>query len=177
MKKISSIVLVLIMFITSCSSDDNETQVFENIIGTWIGTEITLQGEVKTEVNGQTILSTITGDGYDLNNELLFAKSPNTVTSEGNLNMKITYTINGVELTEDVENFEFLGDGIWEINGSELIITDPTLDVEDDDIRLVNILKLTETELIIKMTETVEEIEGGETITGVTEIVASFVKE
>ena len=120
-------------------------------------------------------MSTITGEGYDLTNKLTFTESPNLISSEGKVNMKLTVTINGLTFTENEEDFEFLGDGTWEINGNDLIIKDPDEEIIEDELREVTIFKLTDNELIIKITETDEDMEEGETST--IEILASFIRE
>jgi len=177
MKKFSGILMFLFLVITSCSSDDTETKVSGNIVGTWIGTDLSLTGEIETEVEGQVIITILSGEGYDLSNTLIFGESPNLMESQGKVNMKLSYTVNDIIRTEDIEDFELLGDGAWEISGSELIITNPDEDIDEDEIRTMNIFKLTKNELIINITETVEEIEDGETTSGVIEILASYVRQ
>lgn len=175
--KISTLFIACLLILSSCSSDDAETKVSENILGTWIGTNVSLSGEIETVNKGQTILTTIIGEGYDLTNKLIFTDAPNFVASEGNLNMELSYTVNGVTITENIEDFELLVDGTWEINGSDLIITDPDETIDEDAIRAVNIFKLTDNALIIKITETEEEIEDGVVSTSSIEILASYVKQ
>jgi hypothetical protein len=177
MKKISILFIACFLILSSCSSNDDETKVSENIIGTWIATNLSLSGEIITVIEGQTITSTLVGEGYDLTNRLIFSESPNLVESEGKLNMTLSYTINDITLSEDIEDFEFLTDGIWEIKGSELIITSPEEDIDDDEVREVKIAKLTDNELVIKITEDEEEIENGETITSSIEVLVSFVRQ
>lgn len=176
MKKLSILFIAFILILSSCSSDDDGGgQVTGDIVGTWVGTDLSLSGEIETTIEGQTIMSTITGEGYDLTNKLTFTESPNLISSEGKVNMKLTVTINGLTFTENEEDFEFLGDGTWEINGNDLIIKDPDEEIIEDELREVTIFKLTDNELIIKITETDEDMEEGETST--IEILASFIRE
>ena len=177
MTKFSGILMFLFLVITSCSSDDTETKVSENIVGTWIGTDLRLSGEIETEVEGQVSTTILSGEGYDLTNALIFGESPNFMESQGKVNMKVSFTVNDIIHTEDIEDFELLGDGTWEINGGELIIANPDEAIDEDELRTMNISKLTKNELIINITETVEEIEDGETTTGVIVIFASYMRQ
>ena len=133
-------------------------------------TDLTLTGQIEAEIQGQTINSTITGEGYDITSTLTFNQSPNTITSLGNLNMTLSYSLGGNTITDDVENFEFLDGGIWEINDGNLMIT------ESDETTQAQIIKLTNNELILKVSETEVETEDGETTTSTFEILAEFVR-
>lgn len=169
--------MACILILSSCSNDDAETLVSDNIVGTWIGTNFSLSGEIETIIEEQTKTSTIIGEGYGLTNKLTFTKSPNLITSDGAVNMKLSYTINDITFTEDIEDFEFLTDGTWEIIDGNLIISNPDEPIDEDDKGAVKIAKLTDNELVIKITENEEEIEDGKTITTTIEVLASFVRQ
>lgn len=177
MKEFSAILMFLIFVMTSCSSDDTETKVSENIVGTWVGTALSLSGEIETKVEGEIITTVLIGEGYDLTNRLIFSKSPNILESQGELNMMLSYTVDGETIVEDIQDFELLGEGTWEISGSNLIITNTEEVVDEDENRAVNIFKLTNDELIINITDTIEETEDGVTISSVIKTLASFVRQ
>ncbi|GGZ71304.1 hypothetical protein [Algibacter mikhailovii] len=183
MKAFSPILVFLILLITSCSSDDAETSVNENIIGTWIGTDLRVSGEIETERGGESVITILSGEGYDLTNTLVFSPSPNLVASAGELNMIISYTTDDDVIFEDIKGFELLGEGTWEIQGSELIITDPNEVVEEDveeedgEERIVRVYKLTNKELVIGIVEKEEDIEDDVTTTSLIETVLSFIRQ
>jgi len=172
MKKFNILFILLSIILTSCSNEDDPSNNYtsEDILGTWILTDLTLTGQIEAEIQGQTINSTITGEGYDITSTLTFNQSPNTITSLGNLNMTLSYSLGGNTITDDVENFEFLDGGIWEINDGNLMIT------ESDETTQAQIIKLTNNELILKVSETEVETEDGETTTSTFEILAEFVR-
>ena len=171
MKKFSILFVVLFLVIASCSSDDDGGQVSGNIVGTWLATDLSLAGDIEFEFEGETIKTTVLGEGYDLTSQLTFNESPNTLTSEGTVNMELSISLNGITSTENIEDFEFFDDGVWEVSGNKLIIT------ESGETSEAYILKLTSSELVIRVLETEVESEGGETVTSTFEIVASFSRQ
>ncbi|WP_136480904.1 lipocalin family protein [Cognatitamlana onchidii] len=170
MKKISLFVSILCLVMSACSSDDDGgNTITGDIVGTWNVTKLDLTGEIQAEVSGTPISSSVTGEGFDLDNSLVtFNESPSSIESEGTISMRLTYSLNGTELTEEIEDFEFLEGGTWELNGNTLIITEAGEETE------VEILTLTDTELVIKVYEEETEIEDDEAITSTFVLEASF---
>jgi len=160
MKKLGLLFTVFILILTSCSSDSSDSPVISaSIVGEWIATALDYSGTSSTTIQGQSVIADFVGEAYDINYTVTFSENLNTLVSEGNYSLELTYTILGQTTTENVENVQFLEDGTWEQNGDELIVTN------NGETTAFDILELTANRLKLGL-ETVEEVtEQGAVIT------------
>ncbi|MBU2951703.1 lipocalin family protein [Tamlana agarivorans] len=170
MKKIIVLFSFLCLVLTSCSSNENDaSDISDDLIGTWIGTDIVYEGRVETSFLGELIKTEFTGEGYDITTKLTFNESPKTIVSEGSYSVKIDYTVDGgVESTEVVEDIEFLENGEWELEGDEIIVENSS------ESYYVKIFLLTSNELVVGITEIEETEENGIEIRNIVKAIASF---
>jgi hypothetical protein len=163
----------LISLTISCSSDDDNSTPNNNgnIVGVWKGTAVEYTGTTTTTAQGQTITADYVGEAYDVDYTLTFTENPKKVISDGSYSIELTTTINGQSTTQNVENLEFLSSGDWSISGNTLSIT---VDNETDDAAIV---ELTNTSLILKSVKTETTAGSGFTVTSVTDITLSFIKQ
>lgn len=155
MKKLSILFIVLSIILTSCSSDDSPKNISGDILGIWIATDLTIDGTISTEFQGQSLNGTFDGKSNNMTNTLTFNESPNTLVSEGSFDMTITYNINGIIDTENIADNTFIETGIWEQNGNKLSITN------EDETGVIEIFELTNTKLVLGLIENEIETESG----------------
>lgn len=171
MKKINLFIIAIVLVLYSCSNEEVTPVISSDILGTWIATSVDYGGQTVTEVSGQTLSNTFTGEGYDIDFTVTFNDSPKTYISDGSYSIHLTNTVLGQTYTQDIENLEFLQDGSWEQNGNKLII-----EAEGEESE-ANIEKLTGDELILNV-ETIEDLsEQGATITSTIVARVSFVRQ
>ncbi|MDO6761488.1 hypothetical protein Q4566_14850 [Tamlana sp. 2_MG-2023] len=175
MKKISISLVVCILVLTSCSSNESEaSDISEDLVGTWIGTDLVYEGSYETSLGGESHETIYHGEAYDITNKLTFNESPNTVVSEGSYNVKLEYTVDGISDTEYVEGEEFLENGSWELDGDELIIENEDLSDSKERETSIKILLITNDKLVISSTETVELKENGVEIKSLVKVTSTF---
>ena len=151
MKKLNLLCIALALVLTACSSDDDGGTPPNNtsdVAGTWIALDVLYSGQTVAEAVGQTITSDFVGDAFDVDYTLTFSENPNVYVSEGSYSVELTTTTLGQTQVFDVENLEFVGDGEWSRNGSELSVT------FDGETNVMTILELTDTTLRLGVTET-----------------------
>ncbi|GAA3627608.1 lipocalin family protein [Flavivirga jejuensis] len=172
MKKLNILFIALTLILTACSSDDAASpEITESIVGTWKGVSVDYSGTTVTSVEGETINADYLGEAYDVNYSLTFTEDPNNLTSTGTFSVKLTTTVLGQTTTENIENLKPTGDGTWEITDNELIIT------TDNEEGIMRIMKLTDSELVLAVTEETDLSIGGNSVVSTTDIIVTFEKE
>ncbi|WP_033962077.1 lipocalin family protein [Psychroserpens jangbogonensis] len=162
MKKFNFLFIALTLVLTACSSDDNDNSndpgdVNGELIGIWDAVDVLYSGDTVIEVAGQTIVTDFVGESYDVDFTLEFSENPNEFVSEGQYSVELTSTTLGQEQVFDVPNLEFVGDGTWTRDGSQLTT------VSNGDEGTMTILELTNTTLRLRY-QTVEVINNQGTL-------------
>ncbi|MFI0429234.1 hypothetical protein [Mariniflexile sp. HMF6888] len=171
MKKINLFIIATFFVLCSCSTEDVAPEISSDIIGTWIATSVDYGGQTVTEVSGESLTNTFTGEGYDIDFTVTFNDSPKTYISDGSYSIHLTNTVLGQTFTEDVENVEFLENGSWEQNGNRLIIESQGEETEG------TIEKLTQDEFVL-FVESIEDLsEQGATITSTIVVKVTFTRK
>lgn len=127
MKKLSLLFLLCISIaVSSCSSDDGDPTPAiseEAVLGTWIGVDVDYTSTSTINFQGQTIVTTTVGEGYDVDYTITFNENPQIFLSEGAYSVELTATTMGQVQMQNVENIEFSQDGNWSLVGDQLTIT------------------------------------------------------
>ncbi len=96
----------------------------QSLLGTWdvTGYEIE-EGTSTTETSGQKLTQNYTSYGKDYDMTVVFNDDPKTVVSDGSYTIVITYTLLGQEYTQEAPAYSALESSSWEVDGSEIIMT------------------------------------------------------
>ncbi|AUS07021.1 lipocalin family protein [Pseudotamlana carrageenivorans] len=167
MKHLTLLFFVLIV-LSSCSNDDGDSQFSGDLVGAWVGTELTYQGTAESSLQGFPITTNFEGEAYDMTSTITFNESPNTVVSEGAYSLKFTYNFNGVSKTEFIEDVQFLENGTWEVDGNTLIINNNGQE------SMADILFLTEDKLVVEINQVEETEVDGLTVIATIKSIATF---
>ncbi len=163
--KLTFLLTTFLALTFSCSSDDDANSGPATLAGTWIGTAVDYSGSsitTATATGETTSEATFFGDGFDINNTLIFSEDPNTIDASGVYSVNLDYNFNGVITTETIENIDFLGAGTWTRSGDTVTIT------EDGESSTATIETLTSSTLVLSITES--EIDTNPTFETETEI-------
>jgi len=162
------LLLVLALSIASCNKKDDTTN--GELIGVWNCTAVNYTGTTVTEYGGQSATTSFTGEGYNVDFTFTLSENPNVATSNGSYNIKLTSTVNGQTITQNIEGNDFIYTGEWSKNGNTIIITQGG---ESSD---ATIVKLTDTELELNIDD-VQIIENnGMKATTTTNMTVSFIR-
>ena len=168
-KKSLTLICLTLLFL-SCSEDDPiGVNTLENqLVGTWKLTEITQEGTTTTDLQGVPITSDFTSEGKNINAQVTFTQNPNNFTSSGNYTSVVTITFLGQGTTQEipVQIDDFLNQGTWSINGSELTIT------QNSEAQTAIITEITDTTLKFEIEVNQEVVAQG--ITSTTETTAKM---
>ncbi len=170
MKKFIVLFVALPLTLLSCSTEDSGTITSSEIIGTWTGTSLDYGGKSIVNYQGQTIQTDYIGEAYDMNYTLTFNEEPNTVISEGSYSIKLTGTVLGQTSVQNIEDLEFIEDGIWSQNGNILTISKDGISYD------YTILELTDKTLKISVSTEENLSQQGANITATIDAVMTFVK-
>lgn len=117
--------------LSSCSDDDggstpsnnssgNQAPTVAMMVGTW--------GMVSLDYVGQSTNGPFTTDfsgvGKDFTYMIIFNDNPKTYTTMGGYTIALTTTILGSSVTQDTPISNVVGGGTWDLNGTELTLTD-----------------------------------------------------
>ncbi|WOD42999.1 hypothetical protein [Hwangdonia lutea] len=122
MKKFNLFFIAFILILSSCSSDDASLITSGDILGTWKGTSLDYSGNTATNAQGQTINADFVGEAYDMNYTLTFKDDPKIVVSEGSYSLKLTTTVSGETMSQNMENIAFLEAESWSKNDNTLTV-------------------------------------------------------
>ena len=171
MKKLSVLLIVLSLIISSCTTESVDmSNNSEGIVGTWIGVSVDYSGTTVTTAQGQTISADYVGEAYDVDYSLTFSENPNNLISEGAYSIKLTTSVAGQTTTQNVENLEVLGNGTWEISENNLSIT------SNGKTSSGTIVELTESTLILTNEEVVDLSQQGISVISTTNVVTTYRK-
>ncbi|MCB4800065.1 hypothetical protein [Neotamlana laminarinivorans] len=161
-----------LVFACSGSDDSNTNDVEVNLLlGTWIGEDVEYSGTTSFDYFGTTFETPFTGEAYDVDYTLTFTENPNEFTSEGSYSLEVTTNFLGETITENSEDLEFMGSGLWSQDGNQLITTESGVTT------IFTIEELTETSLILSNTQTEEFTENDIDYTTTINIEMTFIKE
>lgn len=174
MKKLSILLVIFLVTFSSCSEDGDSSPVAisEDIVGTWNMVDYDYSGVTTTTFQGQTVSADFIGEAFDINYKLTFAESPNELISEGSFKIKLTTTINGQTSVDDTQVDDFLTTGSWEIKNGELITN-----TEDAGEGVTKIVELTETSLVLSLSQEEDLSQQGITIISNIDGIISFERE
>ena len=123
------IVLVTVSFM-SCSSDDdssndNSGDTSGDLVGTWNLVELTIDGDITTEVAGQLFSVDLDGVGENLDFSLTFS-DPDEFMGSGSYDIILATTVLGQTTTGPISIDIPSTEGTWEQNGT-MLTTDEDL--------------------------------------------------
>ncbi len=172
MKKLSILLVVFLVSLTSCSEDSSPVEINGDIVGTWKMVDYDYSGKTTTTFQGQTIIADFVGEAFDMEYKLIFGESPNNLTSQGSFKLKLTTTIQGQTSVENAQINDFLTTGSWEIVEGELIT-----DTEAGGRGTMKIVKLTGTELVLSVIQEEDLSQAGATIVSQISAIISLERE
>lgn len=148
MKKLS--ILFIVLGLNSCSTDDSESNITADIIGAWEAVSVNATGTVVTTIQGVTVETDYTGEVYDMDSTLAFSETPNNVIAGGTFSVRVAGEIGEDPFEYSKANLEYLGNGTWDVIGSELKVTTASKTA------VAKIKALTESRLVLIIKEEVE---------------------
>lgn len=162
------LLLVLALSIASCNKKDDTIN--GDITGVWNCTAVNYTGTSVTEYSGQSATTDFTGEGYNVDFTFTVSENPNVATSNGSYSIKLTSTVNGQTITQNIENISFILTGEWSKDGNKMTV------VRDGESSDATIVKLTDTELELNMVyeQTIEN--NGIKVTSTTNMTVSFIR-
>ncbi len=150
--KIIIVLFSATLIFLSCNTDDDGNTVdpnaqAQNLIGTWLLTEITQDGTVESEIQGVPVSGTITSFGKDIDAQIVFTESPDNYVTSGGYTDVITVKVLGQTFNEEqnISISDILGQGSWTLDQSILTLT------QSSDIRAANVIELTTTSLKLEI--------------------------
>jgi len=148
--KIFNYVFVLAFFASfsfiGCTVDEipDETE----IIGTWLVKSVDLIGTAQFTQGNDVTVADFTGEGYDMDLELTINENPNDYTVQGDVNVLVTYDVDGQTIELPIEEADFIDSGTWDITGDVLTVSNST------QVQVATLGELTETSLTLEWTYT-----------------------
>jgi len=178
MKKsnLTAVLLLLMVFalsIAGCKKkDDTTNQTDGELTGVWTCTAFNYSGSTVVEYSGQSSSIDFTGEGYDIDFNFTLSENPNVGTTEGKYSVKLITSVSGVTLdTQYVEGQNFAFTGEWTRNGNTLTMINQTDEPSD-----ATIVKLTDTELELNISEDQSYTISGSTTATITNYTIKFVR-
>lgn len=162
------LLLVLALSIASCNKKDDTLN--GDITGVWNCTAVNYTGTTVTEYSGQSATTEFTGEGYNVDFTFTVSENPNVATSNGSYSIKLTSTVNGQTITQNIEGNDFIYTGEWSKNGSTMTIT------QGGDSSDATIVKLTDTELELNIDDVRTIENNGMKATTTTNMTVSFIR-
>ncbi len=131
---------------TSCTVDElpDETE----IIGTWLVKSVDLVGTAQFTQGNDVTVADFTGVGYDMDLQITINENPNDYTVEGDVNVLITYDLDGQLIEVPIEEADFIDAGNWDITNDVLTVSNAT------QVEVATLGEITETSLILEWTYT-----------------------
>lgn len=162
MKKVSVLLLSVMFLFTSCSSDDDNSQIdlSVDITGQWDLTEVESEGDSTVTYEGQTVTVTLSGFGKDYDAQVLFTENPNQVSATGTYTMVLTTTFLGITQTDEypIEFSNEFESGNWSLEGNQMLITDIT--TGETQAAEILVLQQNKMVLLLEMTTMIEGVEA-----------------
>ncbi|MGK0429387.1 MAG: hypothetical protein ACJARX_001051, partial [Psychroserpens sp.] len=143
----------------------------DDLVGTWIANDLSIISDVTFTLVGQPVETRSEAVSYATDYNITFNESSNTYMSTGSYDLENSITFLGETAIEDLEDFEFLENGTWSQDGTDLLISFTEENVT------FQIEELTETNLTIRLNETETITEDGILYTTNTEIIATFTRQ
>ncbi len=169
MKKLSILFIALALVFSSCSTDDSNSTITDDIVGVWEATNVDAKMVVSTTISGITVETDYDADVYDLDSSLTFTEDPNDMVTEGTFSVKGSVEAGEEPISFDEKNLPLLGNGTWDVVGSELQIETTT------GTAVAKIKKLTESELVLLIEEDIDlPLETLELTEGISEITTTI---
>lgn len=167
---------VLVSTMVACSSDDDnnddqDQDTTAELLGNWVGTEINYTGSQVIESQGIEIEADFVGLGYDIDYSFTFTENPDELTAAGSYSIELTTTVLGQSTTQNVEDLGFDNTGAWSRDGNEISL------LYNGESNTATIIELTETTLVLNITEETIEEESGTTLTMTIDSVFTFTRE
>lgn len=124
MKNLRCFLLIAVLAtLISCSNDDTPQELNSTLIlGEWNLEEISYSGSSTVTQGGQTLTSTYTGEGIDLDARVIFNDATN-YTTEGNYTIKLITTVNGQTMEQNIPYPDLSGSGTYRIEGNKIFTT------------------------------------------------------
>lgn len=121
----STVLLAFLVSISlSCSDEEIRINPEEQLSGTWNMSAVDYSGTSVTSAFGTEITAIYSGEGYDMDLQLIFDKASKAYSTSGNYSIKLTYVIDGGEpVTQNWANQGFVLDGEYSVQGDKLILT------------------------------------------------------
>ena len=155
-----AIILLFVMVLVSCDSDDNDTVVITgNVDGTWSIESINYSGSSTTTIDGLSTTATFTGQSS--NENAIFVFTPDgDFTSNGSYDITLNTTVAGQSQTQEVSIDDYTSEGTWSQSGNILTLVGelvsissgtPTIGDGDELSEDYTILELTETTMVLNI--------------------------
>ena len=112
---------VLIFSFFSCAEDELLTE--QEILGTWLLKEANLKGNATFTQGNDVTTADFTGEGYDLDLKITINENPNDYTVEGDINVLVTYNLDGQTIELPIEEADFIDNGNWDITDDVLTVS------------------------------------------------------
>ncbi len=174
MKKINLekvfLILVLGLFIISCSKDDTTQNTSTKVIGVWNCSSVDYTGTSVTKILGQSISADFIGEGYNIDFTFTLSEDPNVASTSGSHDIKLTTTTLGQTTVQNIEDIAFSYVGTWSIDGDKLTIN------REGETSVATIVELTDTSLELNILEERTITNSGAIVTTTIDTSIKFIK-
>lgn len=156
-------IILLCLFLTCCSEDDEPDSSADALLGTWSLTGLEYSGSSSTPGPSGVLTTNFTGEGYDMDLTVEFSANPNTFTTAGDYGIRLEVEILGQSNTLELPNQSFFNGGSWSREDDKL-----TLTLQDNVEQEATILELNESTMrmsvdvsgMVVSVGTIDEMEG-----------------
>jgi len=133
-------------FFVGCTADElpDETE----ILGTWLVKSVDLVGTAQFTQGNEVTVADFTGEGYDMDLQITINENPNDYTVEGDVNVLVSYDVDGQTIDLPIEEADFIDSGVWDITGDVLTVSNST------QVEVATLGEITETSMILEWTYT-----------------------
>jgi len=114
---------LIALMLNSCSENDELKNGNQELIGSWMATEINFEGNSAIETTGNIVSTSFSGDGYNMALQIRFDENSNEFTSFGAYNIHLNTNHHGHSSITEWMNPGFIQCGKWNKNGNDLLIT------------------------------------------------------
>jgi len=165
------VVLVLSVFVFSCSSDDDSSsegggETGGELLGSWRMVAFDYEGESSTEFEGTNFTTTFVGVGENIDATVEITEDPNEMITMGSYDITVTYSFAGQTESQTFPVEDVSGLSTWERNGDILTIEGEFVESSLEDFGEIaaqdyTIEELTDTTLVLVGSQEFSSTESG----------------
>ena len=124
MKSFVSLYFAIILLLSqACTKDDIEKLSDGELVGLWRISDVHFDGTSITTGNGQEVIASFTGTGYNLALSIEFLDLDNEFISRGSYNIHLITETEGIDEITEWMNPGFIECGTWQKEGNSIIVS------------------------------------------------------